>query len=162
MKASPILTVRILIADDQKDFAAFVERLLTALNHHVVEVVTSGGLAVIQAYERHKPDIVLMDFHMPQFNGMTACRHIRSKHAAAKISVMSGDVELERASAQAGAVAAIRKPFSGSELRSLLDSFDPSKETNSDGNAASSERAKGSPVEAKRSDPPLEGEIAHV
>ncbi len=156
MKASPLNRVRILIADDQKDFALFVERLLGVLKHEVVEVVTSGGLAVIQAYERHKPDLVLMDFHMPQFNGMTACRHIRSKHGSAKIVVMSGDIDLEKAAAKAGAVAAIRKPFTGSELGKLIASFetvDQSAARNRAGEMAHREDPSG---------PPTQGEIAHV
>jgi CheY-like chemotaxis protein len=124
MKASPWYRVRFLIADDQKDFAVFLERMVCALGHEVAEVITTGGLSVIQAFEKHKPDVVLMDFHMPQFNGMTACRHILSKHPEARIVVMSGDSSLDRAAAKAGAVAAIRKPFTGVDLGRLLESLE--------------------------------------
>lgn len=116
--------MRILIADDTKDFAAFLERLVRGLEHEVAEVVTSGGLGVIQAYDRHKPDLVLMDFRMPRFNGMTACRHILSKDSSARIVVMSGDVNqtgLLAAAARVGAIGTIRKPFSQPELRVLLE-----------------------------------------
>lgn len=158
MKTSPPDCVRVLIADDQKDFALFVERLLCMLKHEVVEVITSGGLAVIQAYERHKPDVVLMDFHMPQFNGMTACRHIRSKHESARIVVMSGDIELEKLAAKAGAIGAIRKPFTGAELGKLLESLEnaatpQSAAPHAQHHAAGSEDGSG---------PSAQGEIAHV
>jgi len=158
--------VRFLIADDQKDFAIFLERLVCALGHEVSEVITSGGLSVIQAYERHRPDAVLMDFHMPQFNGMTACRHILSKHPGARIIVMSGDSNLDRLSLQAGAVAAIRKPFSGVELATLLDSLDAPAP--SDAPAAAEDAHSAAPGSEPVSDPqnltdpPFEGAIADV
>jgi CheY-like chemotaxis protein len=88
---------------------------------------------------------------------MTACRHIRSKHGSAKIVVMSGDIDLEKAAAKAGAVAAIRKPFTGSELGKLIASFDED---------AVQATVANSPEEmAHREDPsgpPTQGEIAHV
>ena len=155
--------MRFLIADDQKDFAIFLERLVCALGHEVSEVITTGGLSVIQAYEKHKPDAVLMDFHMPQFNGMTACRHILSKHPGARIIVMSGDSNLDRLSAQAGAIAAIRKPFSGVELAALINSL----ETNPSGDPSATRTGdhrqplSGSST-TTLTDPPLEGAIADV
>src|SRR5678810_729767 len=127
------------------------------LKHEVVEVITSGGLAVIQAYERHKPDVVLMDFHMPQFNGMTACRHIRSKHESARIVVMSGDIELEKLAAKAGAIAAIRKPFTGTELGKLLDSL-----AGGSGHHPAVAPAQKHAMDGEESGPSAQGEIAHV
>ena len=162
MKASPAFPVRFLIADDQKDFAIFLERLVCALGHEVSEVITTGGLSVIQAYEKHKPDAVLMDFHMPQFNGMTACRHILSKHPEARIIVMSGDSNLDRLSAQAGAVAAIRKPFSGVELASLLNSLEADKSGEPPSTRAHENRQPLSGSQTTLTDPPLEGATADV
>ena len=151
--------MRILIADDQKDFAVFLERLVCALNHEVPEVVTSGGLAVIQAYERHKPDLVLMDFHMPQFNGVTACRHILSKQPGARIVVISGDTQqiLDRAAGESGAVGALRKPFSSSELATLLEGL-TSAVVPDPGAIVRPNFTPGSDP----TDPPLEGAISHV
>jgi CheY-like chemotaxis protein len=164
MKTSPSVAVRFLIADDQKDFAIFLERLVCALGHEVSEVITSGGLSVIQAYEKHRPDAVLMDFHMPQFNGMTACRHILSKHPDARIIVMSGDTNLEGLAVQAGAVAAIRKPFSGVELATLLDSLDNASAAPAD--AAQSEQPDPNHGQISDppnlTDPPFEGATADV
>jgi CheY-like chemotaxis protein len=161
MKTSPSIVVRFLIADDQKDFAIFLERLVCALGHEVCEVITSGGLSVIQAYEKHRPDAVLMDFHMPQFNGMTACRHILSKHPGARIVVMSGDSNLDRLAVQAGAIAAIRKPFSGVELATLLDSLQSAARPSSDpASPAASDQSVSDPQHL--TDPPFEGAIADV
>jgi CheY-like chemotaxis protein len=119
--------MRIVIADDQKEFAFFMANLLRDLQHDVLAVVTTGGFEVIHTYERHQPDIVLMDLRMPRLNGATICRHILSKHPHAKIVVMSGDVdhvEVRRTAMGAGAVGVINKPFTEPELNAVLDAVE--------------------------------------
>jgi CheY-like chemotaxis protein len=117
--------MRFLIADDQKDFATLLARTIVNAGYEVAEVVTSGGLSVMRAYTRCQPDVVLMDFMMPQFNGLTAARHILSKDPDACIILMSGlpDVRELRASAiEMGAFGLLQKPFTPRDLEELLGS----------------------------------------
>jgi CheY-like chemotaxis protein len=135
--------MRIVIADDQKDFAFFMANLLRDLQHDVLAVVTTGGFEVIHAYERHQPDIVLMDLRMPRLNGATICRHILSKHPDAKIVVMSGDIdhlEVQRTAAGAGAVGVINKPFTEPELIALLDTVEAQLEREQEGRRVDEQR----------------------
>src|SRR6266404_3461510 len=81
--------MRVLIADDQRSVGTSLADLVSCCNHEVVEVVGSG-LDAIQAYTRHQPDVVLMDYWMPKLNGATACRNILAKHPSAKIILVSG------------------------------------------------------------------------
>src|SRR2546428_7973240 len=81
--------MRVLIADDQKSVGATLADLVRHCHHEVVEVVGSG-LEAIQAYTRHQPDVVLMDYWMPKLNGATACRNILSKNPLAKVILVSG------------------------------------------------------------------------
>ena len=60
-----------LIAEDNKIVAGTLAAMLDVSNHEVVEMVASG-LEAIQAYERHKPDVVVMDYLMDGLNGLTA------------------------------------------------------------------------------------------
>jgi len=71
--------MRVLIADDQKSVGTSLAELVRLCQHEVVEVVSSG-LEAIHAYDRHRPDVVLMDFQMPKLNGATACRNIVAKY----------------------------------------------------------------------------------
>ena len=67
------------------------------------------GLEAIHAYERHRPDVVLMDYRMAKLNGVTACRHILAKDPAAKIILVTGcppPCEIEAL----GAIALLTKP----------------------------------------------------
>jgi CheY-like chemotaxis protein len=66
-------------------------------------------MEAIQAYDRHRPDVVLMDYRMPKLNGITACRYILAKDPNARVILISGwsaPVEPE----SSGAIAILSKP----------------------------------------------------
>ncbi len=65
---------RILIADDHALVAAGLRAMLEPA-HEVVEVV-SNGLDVIEAVERHQPDLVLLDISLPGRSGMEVARDL--------------------------------------------------------------------------------------
>lgn len=112
--------VRVLIADDQKSVGTTLAALVERCQHEVVEVVGTG-LEAIQAYTRHQPDVVLMDYSMPRLNGATACRNILSRHPDAKIVLVTGmrTAEIE----DAGAVAILAKPVALDDLYATLYSI---------------------------------------
>lgn len=112
--------MRVLIADDQKNVGTCLAELVTSCHHEVVEVVGSG-LEAIQAYARHQPDVVLMDYSMPKLNGVTACRNILAKDPAARVilvSAWSPSDEMVRV----GALAILAKPVQLERLEAALKS----------------------------------------
>jgi CheY-like chemotaxis protein len=111
--------MRVLIADDQRDVGTTLAALVSKCDHEVVEVVGSG-LEAIHAYDRHHPDIVLMDYYMPKFNGATACRNIVAKYPTARVILVSGVAEAEDLS-HSGAIAVLLKPIDLARLKILLD-----------------------------------------
>ena len=113
--------MRILIADDQRDVGRALANLVRLCNHEVVEVVGSG-LDAIQAYNRHHPDLVLMDHRMPKLNGVTACRNIVSKDPAARVILVTAWSPSDDASAS-GAVAILPKPVDLQRLSATLQSI---------------------------------------
>lgn len=119
MEASVSGDMRILIADDQKDVGRALADLVRFCNHQVVGVVGSG-LEAIQAYARHHPDLVLMDYRMPKLNGATACRNILSKDPAARVILVSAWSPSDDASAS-GAIAILPKPVSLEPLSAALN-----------------------------------------
>ena len=108
--------MRVLIADDQKSVGTSLAELVRFCQHEVVEVVSSG-LEAVQAYERHNPDVVLMDYQMPKLNGMTACRNIVAKHPNARVILVSGS---PREIAGCGALAMLLKPVRLDQLYDAL------------------------------------------
>lgn len=110
--------MRVLIADDQKSVGTTLAELVQHFRHEVVEVVGSG-LEAIHAYNRHRPDVVLMDYWMSNLNGATACRNIIAKHPNARIILVSGWVPLKDVSA-CGAIAVLAKPVDLDHLYEAL------------------------------------------
>src|SRR5438445_345178 len=116
--------MRVLIADDQRDVGRALANLVRLCNHEVVEVVGSG-LDAIQAYNRHHPDLVLMDYRMPKLNGGTACRNIVSKDPAARVILVTAWSPSDDAGAS-GAIAILPKPVDLERLKNTLQSIAPS------------------------------------
>jgi signal transduction histidine kinase/CheY-like chemotaxis protein len=74
---SPIAPLRILIAEDHDISRQLLRTLLEMRGHSVTDV--SNGTEVLREMERHTFDIVLMDIHMPELNGLEVTAAIRSK-----------------------------------------------------------------------------------
>ena len=118
--------MRVLIADDQKSVGTSLAELVRRCQHEVVEVVTSG-LEAIQAYGRHQPDVVLMDYQMPKLNGATACRNIVAKYPDARVILVSGAIH---EIGNSGALAILQKPVDLNQLyAALYDASQPGAST---------------------------------
>ena len=110
--------IRILVADDH-----FVVRmgLLGVVNAEPdMEIVAEAadGNQAVEMFERVNPDLVLMDLRMPIKDGIAATSEIRSKHADARILMLTtydGDTEIHRAM-QAGAQGYVLKNSTGEKL----------------------------------------------
>jgi len=118
MKASAKHPVRVLIADDQKSVGTTLADMVTHCHHEVVEVVGSGFEA-IQAYSRHNPDVVIMDYWMSKLNGATACRNILAKDPAARIILVSAFAPIVDLT-HSGAIVVLSKPIELSSLEAAL------------------------------------------
>jgi CheY-like chemotaxis protein len=115
-RSAKLPAMRVLIADDQKSVGTSLAELVRLCHHEVVEVVGSG-LEAIQAYGRHKPDVVLMDYQMPKLNGATACRNIMAKHPEARVILVSGSPKEIGGS---GALTLLLKPVKLDQLYAAL------------------------------------------
>jgi CheY-like chemotaxis protein len=111
--------MRVLIADDQKTVGTTLADLVTHCNHEVVEVVGSGFEA-IQAYTKHRPDVVLMDYWMSKLNGATACRNILARDPDARVILVSGWSPTTDLS-ESGAVSVLSKPVTLHLLEEALE-----------------------------------------
>jgi two-component system chemotaxis response regulator CheY len=111
--------MRVLIADDQRNVATSLAALVTHCEHEVVAVAGSG-LEAIQAFDLHKPDVVLMDYCMAKLNGATACRMILAKDPAARIIFVSAWAPGHDLAAESGAIGLLPKPVDLEKLRAVL------------------------------------------
>ena len=80
------MTARILVVDD---ILANVRLLEAKLSAEYFEVVTAmNGVDALEAVQRAKPDIVLLDVMMPGIDGIEVCRRIKANPATQHIPVI--------------------------------------------------------------------------
>ena len=113
-------TYRVLLAEDNEFNRVLIERVLRTLNCEV-DLAPSGREAV-RRFHHGKYDLVLMDCHMPDLDGLEATRQIRAVEGPGEhvpiLAVTAGTVPGARqACLQAGMDDFIAKPFSLSTLR---------------------------------------------
>ena len=78
---------RLLLADDH---IILVEGLKALLAPEFDVVATAAdGRAVLEAAERHQPDLILLDISMPGMNGIEATRRILAAHPRTAVVVLS-------------------------------------------------------------------------
>lgn len=84
---------RVLVVDDQPVSALFAARVLEG-DGMVIERV-GDPLAVLDALERFRPDLVLMDLHMPGASGIELTRIIRDQAQFADLPIVFLSVEMD-------------------------------------------------------------------
>jgi DNA-binding NarL/FixJ family response regulator len=93
-------SIRVMCVDDHPIVRQGLSAVLASdSNMELVAEATSGEDA-IQAYRRHRPDVTLMDLHLPGMTGVEAIIAIRREFPSARIAVMTtevGDVQIQRA-----------------------------------------------------------------
>ena len=97
--------IRVLIADDHPVFRGGLRTLLSALGESEVVGEASTGTEAVTAAEALQPDVVVMDLHMPELNGIEATRQIvaQSPHIGVLVLTMFEDDDSVFAAMRAGA-----------------------------------------------------------
>lgn len=71
----------------------------------------ADGADALEAYETHRPDVVLMDISMPQLDGIAATAALLAAHSLARVVIVSDydGADLQQAAARAGACGFVSK-----------------------------------------------------
>lgn len=112
------MTIRVLTVDDHPVVRTGIAAMIANEQDMCVVAEASDGDAAVEAYETHRPDVVLMDLRMPRTDGVSAIRSILSRNADARIVALTsydGDADIYRA-LDAGACGYLIKDMLGDEL----------------------------------------------
>ena len=103
---------KILIVDDAAFMRKMLKDILTKNGYEVVGEAENGAKAV-EKYKEVTPDLVTMDITMPEMDGISALKNIRSMDSNAKVVMCSamGQQAMVIEAIQAGARDFIVKPF---------------------------------------------------
>jgi CheY-like chemotaxis protein len=101
--------MKVLIVDDNENVRLLLRDYLPTSVDEIYECVDGGE--AIALYQKHRPDWVLMDWDMPNVNGITATRQIIAEFPQAHICLVTAfDDEAIRAEAlSAGATGFVLK-----------------------------------------------------
>src|SRR6186997_2693542 len=117
--ASPAaVKARVLLVDDHALLRTGVANIINQEPDLYVVAEASNGLEAVDAFERHRPDVTLLDLRMPVMEGVEAVRRIRERDPQAKVIVLTTydtDEDITRA-LKAGAKAYILKDIAADAL----------------------------------------------
>ena len=117
--------MKILIVDDNPEFASIVQEMLKAEGHEI-RLAADGRFGYL-AYLVFQPDLVITDLQMPGENGLELVRQIRRHDANVKTIYMSGDLRpfssLVEEEKKSYPVSFLQKPFSKAELMRSISEF---------------------------------------
>ncbi len=114
--------MRVLLADDHALFRDGLRSLLEARGVEVIGEARNGREAV-DLTRRLSPDVVLMDLHMPELDGLSATRLISAEQPDVKVVILTAseeDAHLFEA-IKSGAQGYLFKNLASDELFRLLD-----------------------------------------
>jgi len=115
----------ILVIEDQEDNRRILRDLLNSVDYEVIEAVT--GEDGVRSAMAHKPDLILMDIQLPDFDGYEATRRIKANPGLSPIPIiavtsyaLSGD---DVKAFEAGCDAYVTKPFSPRALLAKIREY---------------------------------------
>jgi two-component system KDP operon response regulator KdpE len=109
------MSQRILIVDDEPNIVATVSPLLRARGYEVRSAV--NGRAGLDAVDRDKPDLVVLDLGLPDLDGVEVCRQVRQGSNVPILVLSAREAEGDKVAAlDAGADDYVTKPFGAEEL----------------------------------------------
>lgn len=111
---------RVLLADDHELLLGAFEKLLTPDCEVVGQV--ADGRALVEAAEKLRPDVIVLDIAMPQLNGLDAARKIKQSLRDVKLVfvTMNEDGDLAAEAFRSGASAYLLKRSAASELATAI------------------------------------------
>jgi CheY-like chemotaxis protein len=113
---------RILIVDDNKDSADSLALLLAITGNKTY--MAHDGVEGVEAIEKHRPEVVLLDIGLPKLDGHEVCRRVRKQPWGKDIVVIAltgwGQEDDLRRSEEAGFNGHLVKPVDYDKLLKLL------------------------------------------
>jgi DNA-binding NarL/FixJ family response regulator len=114
--------IRLVVADDHR---LFLEGVRAALEEDEdIEIVgeADSGSKLLSLVAHSRPDLVLMDFSMPQLDGLACLDTIHSRHPDVKVAILSAfrEPDVIQAALRRGACAYIVKTINPDDLASVI------------------------------------------
>jgi excisionase family DNA binding protein len=115
---------KVLVVDDDAEIVELISDILSRDGRFEIKTASSGYEAGM-ATQQFRPDLILLDYMLPDVNGNVVCQTIRSnpEFANTKIIVVSGVIKQEEIDQllKSGACDFVKKPFTITELTDKMN-----------------------------------------
>jgi two-component system chemotaxis response regulator CheY len=121
--------MHVMLVDDHEGILLLLKKILYQYNHTVV-IFSNGADALEYVHEEgHRIDLIISDFHMPNFDGLEFCQEVKNipEYKALPFIFISSETsdEIKERAFLLGAVSFVNKPIDARALISLLDALIP-------------------------------------
>jgi CheY-like chemotaxis protein len=110
------MSARVLVADDNREFAELLRALLEDAGYEAVTAYS--GLAAIAAVEQQPVDAAVLDVLIPEISGDAVAARLRQLQPGLKIALMTG---ADGAFAAGTGFPVLRKPFTKEQLLETVE-----------------------------------------
>jgi DNA-binding NarL/FixJ family response regulator len=83
--------IRVVLADDDRNFLESLRQLIDRQPELGVVGMAENGLEAIEQVEELNPDAVVVDLHMPLLDGVSAVARLRNDHPSLCVIALTGD-----------------------------------------------------------------------
>ena len=122
----------ILVIEDDELNQKLVKEILRVGNYRAIEAMDAE--TGIQMARRHKPDLILMDIHLPKMDGFSATRIIKGDKDLKQLPIVALTAlampEDRKKALEAGCDGYVTKPFHFQELLKAIDQLLDSSDRN--------------------------------
>jgi CheY-like chemotaxis protein len=84
---------KVLVIDDAPSVRALLELLLRPQGYDVI--LAENGWMGLQLYRQEHPDVIVLDLKMPELDGVTVLKQIRSVDLRQPVVVLTGETDPE-------------------------------------------------------------------
>lgn len=132
MSLEPQPRLRVLVVDDEAKLTELL-KLELEVEGYDVDIASDGAGGLIRSRSEPAPDLIVLDWNLPDFNGLDICQRIRAGGSTTPILMLTGNDEItDRVKAlDAGVDDYLLKPFSIDELMARLRAMHRRSETSS-------------------------------
>ncbi|MGY6544508.1 MAG: response regulator [Cyclobacteriaceae bacterium] len=113
-------TNKILIVEDDVVFCKLLTRFLTKNNFEVLDA--QAGKSALNLIENNSFGIAILDYRLPDMNGIDILKKIKSQGSTTKVVLMTryGDEGIANKAVEEGADAFVSKPINPTELQEVI------------------------------------------
>jgi len=100
LEIQAVARIKVLIVDDHPILRVGIAAIIEATPDMTVVAHAGSGEEAVELFEKHQPDITLMDLHLPGMSGVEAIHTLIARHREAKFVVLTtyeGDEDIHQA-----------------------------------------------------------------